>query len=152
MRDLVASECRDSLAPHCNLLIQALVGPLGSGNSSVRSSARKLLAVMLEQWEAAVLAQPMVTALPKATDKAKVTIYEEILSLVPRLHASKPGLILKQVVPAVKLLMEEHKSELKQLATRLTKSLYDLLGGELINCMNQEQLPKLMALLENAEG
>lgn len=149
LQSLSVSDVKISLIPHSGGLVQALVGALSSGNSGVRSSARQVLSHLVREWEAGALISPLVSAMAKATDRAKAYLVEEMLQIVQKLKDSQPALITRVVVPAAKSLMSDSKPELKAQADRLLKSLYDLLGSELLNSLNQEQLPRLMEVLEN---
>jgi len=149
LHSLSAGEAKMSLMPHSGGLVQALVGALSSGNSSVRSSARQVLSHVVREWEAGAVVSPLVSALAKASERAKGYVVEELLEIVPKLIVSQPTLITRVVVPAAKSLLGDSKPEIKTQADRLLKSLYDFLGNELLTSLNQEQLPRLMEILEN---
>lgn len=146
---LVCGEEKEALAAHCLVFVEGLVGAMGSGNSSVRTASREVFSLLTKQWEPGILVQPLVSCLSSATDKAKTSVFQSLIDLAPRLYQKRPSLIHKHLVPALKLICGEHRTELRQLAVRLAKSLYDLLGAELLESLNAEQLPRVMEALSS---
>lgn len=152
LKTLITSDIKSSLFPHCSGIVHALASTLSSGNSSVRGSARQVLSRLIQEWDAGVVVGPLVSSISKATERTKGYIAEELVSVVEKLKENNVGLITKIVLPGAKLLLNESKPELKLQTDRLMKCLYDILGNELVTSLNQEQLPRLLEVLETSGG
>ena len=146
---VVCGEEKEALAGHCLVFVEGLVGAMGSGNASVRAASRDVFSVLTKQWEPGTLVQPLVGCLSSATDKAKTSVFQALIDIAPKLYQKRPSLIHKHLIPALKLICGEHRTELRQLAIRLAKSLYDLLGAELLESLNADQLPRVMEALSS---
>ena len=149
VKTLVSGEGKEALTGHVLVLVEGVVGALGSGNAGIRATSRDVFSLLVKQWEPGTLIQPLIGCLSSATDKAKVTIYQSFIDLAPRLYQKRPSLIHKHLIPALKVICSERKPEMRQLGLRLAKSLYDLLGSELLESMNTDQLPRLLEALSS---
>mmetsp|Transcript_34183 Transcript_34183/g.59789 ORF Transcript_34183/g.59789 Transcript_34183/m.59789 type:complete len:1228 (+) Transcript_34183:443-4126(+) len=124
----VVPTMKTSLDSHLGLLMTALAGPLGSANSSVRDTASDVLSLLKEHCTATNIVHPLVQTIHNANNRAKPTLLYTLSEILEDVHAARPSLIKKHVVPLVIKLSEDANADIRSESQKLMRRLQEVVG------------------------
>ena len=111
------------------LLVPILSTQMASSNSSIRKYSNEAFDKLLVSTDSLYLIQSMTSIIQFGTNsKVKPIVLEKLAFLVTDTYATKPGPIIKYVVPACTSLLRETKKELKVNNDKLLLKLHEQMG------------------------
>ena len=143
----IIPELNRSLEPHLGILFTNLILGLGSANSSIREIAKSVCSSLVENCEASTILISITSCIPASHTRAKLTLVSILCDLISPVYEKKPALISKNVVPVAVRLVEDTKMDVKELAVKLVKKLYNTMGDSFFDCVPAGKVQRVLESL-----
>eukprot|EP00347_Sterkiella_histriomuscorum_P009023 403342823 len=124
---------------------QALTSNLASSNTSVKKLTENILVQINEQiTDKTVIIQTLLTQIQfSSNSRLKPLLIDQLSDMIPQINEQKQSYIIKTVLPVSFKLLDDNRSDVKQKTEKLLKSIYQILGQQMLESCPQQKLQRL---------
>jgi hypothetical protein len=107
------------------------------------------VSLVTEHCAASSIVQPLVNAMNNSNNRAKPALLVTLSELLEEVHATRPSLINKYVVPLVLKLADEPNSEVRTESHKLIRRLHVVVGSLLLDYTPASKVQKVLEILND---
>lgn len=146
LKVVLAAGGGEGLAPGLNTLVPALAKALDSSNATARGLAGEALDQLAASMDAALYIQPLMQALSASANvRSKVALLERLQGLVAGLHAARPQLVTRHVLPPLLAALGDKRAEVRGPVQGMLGVLVGCMGVDLLDaCITLAPAHRLM--------